>query len=326
MAYLESGAYGCIFTPPLKCSDKTSKKLKYPKNTVSKVFSSDDSFEDEKNIQKLIDKIDPDHKFTVEYFGSCDVNIDNVKLSNIRDCRHIDPSKKTTYKELIYSYGGIDLADVLSKERGNSTKFKSILKSFQPLIEGLKLIINKNYLHVDIKPENILLHKKRIYLIDFGLMTPIDQIYEKEYILTHDYPYYPPEFKYIVYKDKFVKKFLQNFEFKMLVNNTKINIYKALIEYLDYTIDEQLEDINNLSKLSLRELKLYADKTDIYSIGIVLLLFYIWSGSNSKKKNEKIKDLIKQMIRFNPQKRISIDDLIKQYTKLNTHIKLNKSN
>ena len=79
-----------------------------------------------------------------------------------------------------------------------------------------------------------------------------------------------------------------------------------------------MEDIENLSKLSLRDLNLYADKTDIYSIGIVLLLFYIWSGANSKKKNEKIKDLIKQMVRFNPQKRIAIDDLIKEYAKLSS--------
>lgn len=320
MTYLESGAYGCIFTPPLKCSDK-NKKLKYPKNTVSKLFSSDSSFEDEKNMQKLIEKIDPNHKFTLEYFGSCNVNIDNVKLSNIRDCIHIDPTKKTTYKELIYSYGGVDLADVLSKEKGNPTKFTNILKSFQPLIEGLKLIVNKKYLHADIKPENILLHKDRIYLIDFGLMTPIDQIYEKEYILTHDYPYYPPEFKYSVYKQKFVHKFLLNFEFKILVNNTKINIYKALIEYLDYTIDEQLEDIKNLSNLSLRELKLYTNKIDVYAVGIVLLLFFIWSGnknkSNSRKqKNQQILDLIKQMIRFDPQKRISPDDLLKKYKQI----------
>lgn len=318
MTYIESGAYGCIFTPPLKCSNKT--KLKYPKNTVSKVFSSDESFKDEKNIQKIIDKIDPDHKFTLEYFGSCDVNIDNVKISNVKDCKHINASKKKTYKELIYSFGGIDLSDVLAREKGTPAKFNSILKSFKALIEGLKLIINKKYLHVDIKPENILLHDKRIYLIDFGLMTKIDDIYEKEYILTHDYPYYPPEFKYIIYKNKFVSKFLKNFEYKILINNNRINIYKALIEYLDYTIDEQLEDIKNLTKLSLRKLKLYSDKIDIYSIGIVLLLFYIWSDSHKNSSNsvnsKKVKDLIKQMIRFDPEKRISPDNLIKEYQSL----------
>jgi serine/threonine protein kinase len=318
MTYIESGAYGCIYTPPLKCTDKKGKKLKYPKNTVSKVFSNDNSFEEEKNLQKIIDKIDPEHKFTLEYFGSCDVNIDNLKISNVKDCKHINASKKTTYKELIYSFGGIDLADVLSKQKGTPAKFNSILKSFKPLIEGLKLIINKKYLHVDIKPENILLHKDRIYLIDFGLMTPIYEIYNKEYILTHDYPYYPPEFKYSVYKTKFVNKFLDNFEFKMLINNTRVNIYKAFIYYLGYTIDEQLEDLKNLTKLDLKDLKLYSDKIDIYSLGVVLLLFYIWSRSHksTSDNSSKIRNLIKQMIRFDPQKRISSDNLIKEYAKI----------
>lgn len=325
MPFIASGSYGCIFQPAVSCTYPTKKSFK--NNIVSKIFSDNDNFNEEKIIQKKIELIDPEHKFTIPFLGNCEIT--KFKNSNAADkCEHVDLKNTSKYNQLLYKYGGDDIDQLITTKKGTIIKFKKILVLLQPVIHGIKKLLDKNYVHLDIKPDNMLYNNKSVYLIDFGLMSYRKDIFQYKHILEHNYPYYPPEFKMYIYKNKsfnkFLVRFMENFSYKFKINDNKTDIYSIIKYNIDYTKDLQETDFINLNKLSIQDLQSYTDKIDIYSLGIVLLLLYSWSGfieskSKNKKNNiikEKIKSIIRSMIRFNPQARINIVDLIKDYDDL----------
>lgn len=282
------GAYGVIYKPALPCD--TKKKYR---DTVGKVFENAEAMLTEKYNHEFINKIDPEHKYTVQLYDECSL-VDSQKY------------------QLIYKYGGSDMKHLLLS-KGSPAKFKRILKSIKPVLMGLQILIKKGYAHMDIKPDNILKKGTNIYLIDFGLTTKTDQLYvpENDYIFNHDYPYYPCEFKLINYNDSFetfYTKYKKSINMEVYLFNTKINIFDQLQITFNINIKQQLFKIY----MNFNKDKLDTDKIDLFSLGITLFLFYVWSGI----KNDKIKDLIRGMTHFDVTKRFNIKQTIKEYNKI----------
>jgi serine/threonine protein kinase len=293
------GAYGSVYKPALKCKNR---KKEY-KDSIGKVFDNKNNAINEQTTYKSITKIDPKHKFTLPLYTNC-ILIKNDKY------------------QLIYKYGGNDLNKLL-QSKGSITKLKTFLISMGPLLEGIKKLKDNNYTHLDIKPENILYKNKIIYLIDFGLSKRLNELYtsENDYILNHIYPYYPPEFKLANYGENFevfYEKVKENINSYKRVSNNIINILEIIKITLNIPIKQQLYDLFNNKRFD-------ADKVDVYSIGIILLLFYIWSGLyniNSKPNTKKYKfnldifNLIKNMINFNVNERYTIEQSIEKFKEL----------
>ena len=308
--FIAEGTYGCVFSPPLKCD--TEPKVPFPSNAVSKLFGKTKDYYSEKEIQEIIKLIDPQNKFTRPQYGTCDVSRFDQE-DDVADCKHIELYDKV-YKQLVYKDGGNDMSDFI-RTTPSKSKYVTLLKHFEPIVTGLKVLADNQYVHLDIKPDNILYNMKSVFLIDFGLMTRISKVYEKKYIVDHDYPFYPPEFKMSIYKDnheKFIERFVQNFAHKYLINDNSYNLYTEIIKSIGYSIEEQKTDFKNLSKLDLATSHDCREKIDVYSLGIVFLMIYIWSGV----PQNKFRGLIKSMIYFNPIKRITISDAIKEYHKM----------
>lgn len=328
MPFIASGTYGCIFGPSLECKEDVVKPQKT--RFVSKVFSDDDNFKKERNIQMKIESIDPLHSFTIPYYGDCTVS--KFKKSNSADkCEHIDTNTKYTYKQLLYQYGGKDFVKYMIVKKGSIASFKKLLIQFYPVITGLKVINEKGYVHLDIKPDNILYYKNQVYLIDFGLMSKKHEIFDMKHVLDHDYPFYPPEFKMYIHGktsfNKFISRFLENFSYHYKVGSKTEDVYNILLNTIGYTKEDQEKDFISLVRLyyqSSKNITNFTDKIDVYSLGIVFALLYSWSKfnkvSNKAKKNAMIntliKDMIKGMIRFDPEKRLSIKELCEKYDSL----------
>lgn len=293
------GAYGAVYKPALKCKNK---KKEY-KNSIGKVFDNKDNAMNESLTYKSITKIDPKHKFTLPLYTDCIL---------IKNDKH----------QLIYKYGGNDLNKLL-QTKGSIPKFKAFLISMRPLLEGIKKLKDNNYTHLDIKPENILYRNKIIYLIDFGLSKHLDELYtsENDYILNHIYAYYPPEFKLANYDqnfETFYEKVKENINSYKRVSNDIINILEFIKIMLNIPIKQQLYDLFNNRRFD-------AEKIDVYSIGIIIMLFYIWSGlhnTNTKPTTQKYKfkldvlNLIKNMINFNVNERYTIEQSIENFKEL----------
>ncbi len=257
MVLIGEGTYGKVYRPPLSCNDKMIK------NSIGKVFSDKKDYETELKIIKKIKDINVNNIFSIPFYESCPKNL-----------------------QLIYKDGGMDLYDFISD---NSRKhFKHILEKMKYICLGIKYLIQNEYVHQDIKLENLVYNSKKLYLIDFGLLTHFKDIQKNISFLKYDYIIFPPEYKRFVYHDKFVPYFLKNFN-----NSTILGFIKKI--YPTWKDD-----------LKIKNYEIYPDKIDIYSLGIVLTILYKWHG----KQNSKIEELIKGMICFDPKKRWNIDRVI----------------
>lgn len=158
----------------------------------------------------------------------------------------------------------------------------SILKQFKYVCMGISMLSKKRYVHQDIKVENLVYNGKRLFLIDFGLMTR--DPYADRYMLKQDYIVFPPEYKHYVYGKK-----CSSYVFKNFTNMNILGTIKSI--YPEYKTD--LENIRSYPH----------DKIDVYSLGIVLVILYKWSGVN----NKQVEQLIRGMICFDPAKRWSAE-------------------
>lgn len=310
--FVAAGTYGCIFDKALNCASHK----KQPADAVSKVFADRESFEEEKSMEAMIKKIDPEHKFTRSFYDQCQVNSGDINRYAIDTCKHTK-NQNSKYHQIVFQDGGNDLTKLMRKPGPKSVmSFRKILKRFRVIIDGIHTLSKKKYVHLDIKPENILYNNKKFFLIDFGLMCKKNEVYTHKHVLRHDYPFYPPEFKMTTYPEMktFNKEFVKNFSYQYHVydrkrqEDTRVSLHDNIISKTDYSIKEQESDLLRLNKNKTREV----NKIDVYSVGMVLLLLYIWSGT----KIPKLGRLIKSMICFDPLERISTKKLKIKYWKM----------
>lgn len=306
--YIASGIYGCTFNPHLKCIDVSNKK-----KTIGKVFSEQDDLDVELEIMKQIKKdIDPEDKFTVPFYGSCGVHYYR-KTDNVSSCTHLSQDNPRQHRQILYGYGGKPLSTKLTKPSSITTLF-TLLPKFLPLLQGLIKFNEYRIVHLDMKMDNVLLHKGKLYLIDFGVMQSEKDLFTNNNIriLLHDYVWYPPEFKTFLYKksngfDKLFKRVTDNFQ------GSNQDIARSLNTVLKLNAKDDLEAFFK-DDLPKKEYKKFASKADVYSLGMLLFKLYLWSGFHKKTYKRRtvktmVKDhlieLLKGMLNFDPRKRIT---------------------
>jgi len=322
-AYIAHGAFGCVFKPHLKCQDK---KIVH-KNSIGKTFTLEDEFNDEVSITKIITKkIDPTGNFTVPIITTCDTQ--GIRRSDkIEECPYYSPERQS-YKQIIYKYAGKSIHDIMQK-KGTINFFLKYLKMLGPILEGMVKFEKHGYVHSDIKPSNILILKDKMYLIDFSLMGMNHDIYKKNRIpiLIDNNPYYPPEFKvrFLPKSDDIQKqfqlyytRFMQNFgstkRYETIMNSIGIDTRKELRSFFSASPTFQQKDYNEFAK-----------KTDLYSLGMVSLRLFFWSGfyqrtytrrTSKSIIKEKVLELLKNMLELDPRKRMSNTQCYNMYMEI----------
>lgn len=317
--FVASGTYGCTFYPHLKCQDLPNKK-----KTIGKVFASEEDVTEENNIMKSVkSKLDPTNEFTVPFYGKCKVHYIRetdeaglcpvVKANNLRD----------TY-QLLYAYAGQPLSKKLRKN-GTINGFLKLLPAFVPIFEGLQKMNSLKWVHFDIKPDNMLLLRGKLYLIDFGIVTPETEVYRKNNInrLINDYTWYPPEFKAFFFKqntdyDRLFKRVMDNFQ----GSNSEIATSLTTVLKANYRNDFHVFFNDNLPK---KEYIKFASKVDVYSLGMILFKLYLWSGlqqkiykgrTNKVEIRRMLLSLITKMIHFDPRKRATASEANDEFNKI----------
>lgn len=320
MPLIGQGNYGCVFKPYISCD----KKQKNIKDAIGKVFDDKLEFQSEKSIQDRIKKLDPNNTFTLPLYASCEVK-HLKKKDNINDCHLIkDLDDNKEYSQLIYKYGGKSLKDI-TKTKGSLKKFMAIFMKFRPILIGLKKMQTVNLIHQDIKPPNILYDTHKLYLIDFGILTESLKVYtiNNKHVLNYDYPYYPPEYKLYIHRgsfDAYYLKILKNFNFDFYIAKKHVNLLEIIKTNIGIDI---INDLNMAFKK--RKQTFDTSKIDLYSLGIVILELYIWSGlynktykndNFTKKIQTNLAEFLKGLIRFNSIERFDIDTSIIIFDKI----------
>jgi len=188
---LGEGGFGCVISPPLKCS-KTFLKLPYSidKNYISKIIEYDENEDDvwnELNIGKLLLKIDPNQKYFSPIINGCFLdrqrnkdlkylaskpnkhsNFSNsTSYSTLNSSSDTDKTKKLKkcniyldeiYLNLLSKNAGINFDDVFQSHNENlhnyiEDNYKTIFNHF---CKGLSLLHKHNILQSDIKSLNLM--------------------------------------------------------------------------------------------------------------------------------------------------------------------------
>lgn len=90
-----------------------------------------------------------------------------LKHPNIVEVLNFFPANETVYIVMTYDYGK-NLGNYI-KHIDNKLSSEFIFTAFPPLLDGIKALHNQNLLHLDIKPENIIIRPDQSpLLLDFG--------------------------------------------------------------------------------------------------------------------------------------------------------------
>ena len=206
MVVLGKGTFGCVVSPALKCTDSSIK----PDKRVSKIMRERDALDEMKEYEAL-DKIPELKKYLLRFPEQCNPVNDEKFHKAIKQCGHKringvykNPTTKNI-SSLLLENGGVSLRDFQNKFRGKLTvnDFEIFLTSIKDLFEALIILRKHEYVHQDIKANNIVYSPKtgKIALIDFGKLTTFQKIKENCGRSTHNegtsWFNYPPEAKYM---------------------------------------------------------------------------------------------------------------------------------
>lgn len=324
--YVARGSYGCTFAPAIPCSAKVPKGT-YTRS-IGKLFygNSISSVQEELVLaQKVTREIDPKGTFTVRLRDQC--KIDDPKESDLAGA----PSMCRFYPgdgQLIYDNGGISLETYVKVNRRQPTAASAMVKLVKnslPVLEGMKVMVEKQLTHTDIKPENLLIQGRKVLMIDFGLMASFDETLDRDWLMNHHYRYYPVEFKlFSFYAQNFTKigsslprlqKIMgQNFPNGNAVYSVfGVNLQSELKE-MAFQCDRMFkrytyEDFEEFMKVVV------LPKCDLFAYGISLAEIYVNLMITAKSKSDikklaAIRQFLRLLILPNSMKRPSLDEAI----------------
>lgn len=172
---LESGGFGCIFKPALKCKTK-----KYRTNGISKLSFINDSNLEIGNIaliKKYLKKIPNYNKyFLISDITSCIPNtLTNSDKIDFKKCFSLEENginannindNLNKFKIINMPYGGTNLDNVINKNIITLKLYNNLLKNL--LIKAIIPMNKLNIYHFDIKSNNILYKNDNFKIIDFG--------------------------------------------------------------------------------------------------------------------------------------------------------------
>jgi len=175
--FLAKGTYGCIVKPGIVCHNYKLKDSKFKNmETISKLFTNEDEWNNEVKIQKVIEtEIDKQGDFTIKMMDFCRKAISITKeIKYFYKCDLFVPTASNKILQIVYPYAGIALDNLVNKFNNPQISFKFNIRKALPymlnLFEGIEKMVFSDYVHYDIKINNILYEptNNKFYLIDFG--------------------------------------------------------------------------------------------------------------------------------------------------------------
>lgn len=330
--YVGKGTYGCVFSPAVQCLNHSNRKRNrtFYAKSVGKVFTDIQEYKNEKdNYHDTVKKLDPDHLFTVNMREGCQIG-ELSKADRTNPCQGLRPR----LPQLVYTDGGPSLRMWASKNKGNVAAFIKFFKHLNPVLTGLTQMIHKNYVHHDIKLDNILYNNTKVSLIDFGLMTSVNTLYNEDdkAFLSADYWIWPVEHK--AYRattgQQVSASALDAYLDDTLTSNAPFKNWRQWFSFFGVHVKVSLQELSRLltDARNTDNTQLYiefARKTDIYSLGISLLELYILMhmdeavekrSATMQMKIMLIRDFIRCLIEPNPMRRYSSMLALKHHDKL----------
>lgn len=347
---LSQGGFGCVFYPGIKCNSNPNPS----KNIVTKIQQDDFNARNESSIGEIIESI-PNYKlYFLPVINSCPINVRKIDSSVISKCEII--KKDTNYIAMDIDYINTeDFTNLLYKL--SSKRLLIILyQTYSYLLEGLKLMQDKEILHYDLKLDNMLFKKetKQPRIIDFGISIPMNKITRENmdqyfYVFAPEYYVWCIEINIINYllHQKKNGDILTEEDAKlvidMTINSNNIITSKSadvVSEYKEKAVDFYKTLIGKSKFEVIDNLKKHYKTWDNYSLSVLMMSIINKIFDRDEDKNGYIRGLERLMFKNmhpNPNNRLSIDETkskledvlyeegaIESYLTLSNHVKHDK--
>ena len=313
------GSYGCVFQPSLPCNNTKSKR-KSKKDTVSKIFFSDESLQearDEFSINNHVREIKGYEQWASIWDTKCKPNEYDMILKKepkIEKCIYSNHSSIYEFNKYRYMllgpYAGISLKQYIKKQFKSKTyssnklfkqEFLKLMKYMKTLFIGLVELHKHGICHGDIKSDNIMFKDSHFTYIDFGLSckytnhTCFKDRSVGEFLQDRIYTPYPYEYIYSYVDERHLDDEIYEISHKdyRSMHSRYVNIHEkifnrenidgSLIQLIDLVKDKKLKKNKMITLL------------DTYSLGILLP----FTLSSLAKNYGKIK-AFKRYISSNP--------------------------
>lgn len=284
---LGEGAYGCVYSPTV--CDEPMKSTMKPNMFVTKVFKTKTEADDELYTTKILQTIDKRQEHFYFPIRTCEVTANNI-TENLK-CSLIKDSPKKLYGvEMPKGFPSLD--EFIKLYNYNQYTRADLLKMCMKVFVGVERLCDKKLMHFDIKPQNVVVIKKKdktieTRLIDFGKLrkftTELTQV-EKQH--SQEYYVIPPEYNQRPSEDHL-----------NLIRESEVN--DTMLDRIQATL---LENVTN-------DHKIYPEKVDVYGIGMLLLALEKYLKADDDQMNA-FDELVAGCIMPNAKDRITINGLI----------------
>jgi serine/threonine protein kinase len=172
------GSYGCVIKPSIECKQKTL--INY-KNKVSKILHKTDAKKEMAEYNK-VSAADKKNDFYLGKPHKCDIfrPLKHADMTVIQKC-DIGTDVLASIEEynlIVMDDGGENLVTYTDKMRSwsksemSNERCEKFLLEIPRLLTGLKLFLDNDLIHFDLKPQNVVYNEKtnRLNFIDFGMM------------------------------------------------------------------------------------------------------------------------------------------------------------
>lgn len=322
-----SGTYGITFIPAFPCvSGQTFS------NSLGKVFWREQSADEEWEFSKKL--VDIEKGTSQKYFTypkfQCHINF--VCPENGTALADMTQPEKELYEyfkdnsinvpktlpQHVMDYSGIMLNEYFKTyyktKKATRAEFIHIIEN---LFYAVKRLIDNKYVHCDIKELNVIIsNKKRLRLIDFGLISSFNDFYDptKNLLLQVPYVYVSaPELTKYINEIKNNRHFgyfalLDSYD-EVAKNGTRI--YEKIMNGYNR---------NHYNEMNIRDKDAYikflkdtksAEKQDLYSIGLIIMRFMdILVPENQDPQSDRFNQLLRGLLDPNPRYRLNITQAI----------------
>lgn len=324
------GTYACTFTPSPKCKNDNT-RISEVRNDLGKVFHTKEDMDEEWDYAQRMHRVDPTHEYLIYPTTKCEV----LKSEIFKDptsfhCSFLRKKKNKFFHMLKMSHGGVTMDYMFeSTVPPHANVMVDIMKS---ALQAVRLLSKHHLIHNDLKFNNIVYNPDtmKTKLIDFGLVLTYDDafnIHSNQFAnTTSNYWLHPPEYRILPYVQRNIVLTKEQIR-QLFKSETRIldlyftDVYPTpLIDIIhdkmySYCEHEDLF-IRYVSRLMNKHdassyMKKYANKIDIYSLGISCLHIWQYAKHENQSQRMKVLQVIKTMIHPDPMKRPTINKLIK---------------
>ena len=303
---IASGAYGCVYLPPLLCSRE--KKQKYNGSYLTKVQLNEYAEKELEIANKLRDIPSWRYYFLLPENQVCHPRTINMPM--LGKCEAVEGKDRTNISMFRMKFGGISVASSDIKFKNFSTKF--FLKH---LLEAVNLMQSKGLVHADLHAHNVLIDDTNIpRIIDFGQATRtnetnIDKILKTFYVFDEKYEQMPVECLLFSGKVKY-----PGADYHVLLKHVfrMRRVFKELETVLNYPIKKQVEHLSSWwlstheSRDALQFWNQVAPIFDVWSVGVITLhlisKFMLWP---QYRVDPEVVHVLRKICHLDPRRRWS---------------------